>query len=323
MCNNMNSHTKYNNPDVFQLDNLMNCLIERNENRLSEELWFAILSLRLKLNEFINKIVYDWKSSERVTGKKYTSFLKIIKWDGYEVFRDIFIEFLNYNSYYINDYSFEVHGEVYLRLSYEKLRPLNYKESKDEFTRNVSDELCRDSTKILKEYTVNCYLGIVLGNSSSSRKFPRYEILLFHDSGFPDDVCNIIENVTKFYFSKKRLSLTKTNKNGLLKINYIRNKLNHVPDIFLEEINRKLEVLIHTPDESFNNIYEDGSLITRKYLVELCYKVTSDYISVLKNEDYKRFNEMISVIKRKEQICFNCEAMCPCCGKKEEIELKY
>ena len=321
MCNKLNSHPKYDNPDVFQLDNLMNCLIKRNLNRLSDELWFSILSLRLNLHKFIEKIIYDWKSSERMSGKKYTSFLKIIKWDGYEVFRDIFIEFLNYNSYYIDDYSFEINGEVYLRLSYEKLRPVNYKDSKDEFTRVVSDELCHNTANILKEYTLNCYLGIVLGNSSSSRMFPRYEILIFHESGFSEDLCGIIENVTRFYFSKKRLSLSKKNINGLLKISYIRNKLNHVPDIFLEEINRKLEVLIQTPDESFNDFYNEGELITRKYLIDLCYTVSSDYINILEKGDYEGFDKMISITKKK--ICYNCEASCPCCGKKEKIELKY
>jgi|SaaInlStandDraft_7_1057024.scaffolds.fasta_scaffold01233_8 hypothetical protein len=317
MSKNKDINYYYNNPELFELDNLMQSLMEREYFRICEELWFSILSLRLKLKDYIDKIVFDWNSSEISSNKKFYSFCNIVEWTGYELFRDVFVEFLNYKNYYTRDCLFENSCLVYIRLIYEKSNHEIYNDNRNEFTKIVNDKLGNKNNKILDNYIVNCYLGLVSGSTSSCRYFPRYEVSIFNDKGFPDGIDKIIKDVTEFYFSNVKLSLTKQITNNILKFSYYRTEKITIPQSFLEEINKKIEIIINSTDECYEVLEYEKEKITKEYMCELSYNVAVNYINILKKGDLVEFNRMISSIKR-SQICINSEDICPCCRKKDK-----
>lgn len=314
--NESNIHHNFNCPVLFDFDDLIKGLIDREYFILTEELWMSILSLRLELKKIITNAISEWKSNETLNNNKLYSFSTIIEWTGYEIFRNIFLEFINYKNIYKSDSYYENSCLVYIRLVYENTTQEKVTNIKREFTQNINFELGNEFNKLVENSTVNCYLGILSGSTSCCRRFPRYEISIYHDKCFSDGIDKIIRSVSEFYFSNISYSLSKQLNNNILKLEFYRKEKLLIPKSFLVNINKKIEVIVTAADESYDVLEYENKKITKEIMIELTYNVAKDYIDILNKGDIDRYNIMMDYTKKSEQKIRS--ELTKCCNKKEK-----
>ena len=314
--NDSNVHHNFKYPVLFDFDDLIKGLIDREFFILTEELWMSILSLRLELKKIITNIISEWKSNETLYNNKLYSFSNIIEWTSCEVFRNIFLEFINYKNINKSDTYYENSCLVYIRLVYENTKHEKLTNIKKEFTQNVNLELGNEFNKLVENSTVNCYLGILSGSTSCSRRFPRYEISIYHDKCFSDGIDKIIKSVSEFYFSNVSYFLSKQLTNNILKLKYYRKEKITIPKSFLVNINKKIEVIVTASDESYDVLEYENKKITKEFMIELTHNVAKDYIDILYKGDIDRYNIMMEYTQNSEQRINN--ELNKCCNKKDK-----
>lgn len=328
-------HRRYVNPNLYTISEIANNLISRDETIASDELWLSLFSLRKDLKFYIDKIIDEWKVAEAGSGVVLSSYSNIVSWNGSNHFKIILIEYLNQIGVYNDCNYLGEDSDVYIRLMFDKMQPESNIEIRKNFTKYVCDKLYDGSKSPFKlsEYTVNCYLGIVSGSSSSSRLFPRFEVHIHCEKDYPSMLDNCVRIITDFYFSKKRLELKKKVKDTNLgletKYVFVRNSFDQIPREFLESVIMKLEVVANASDESIKGLKYDGLNIDREYIADAFYKVSLDYINLLENRDFNGFMTLIKKTIPEEAKCNNnkievCHVTgCPCCGKKTELKCEF
>lgn len=328
-------HRKYVNPNLYTISEIANSLISRDEITASDELWLSLFSLRKDLKFHIEKIINEWKVAEAESNVILSSYSNLVSWNGDNHFKIILIEYLNRIGVYNDCNYLGEDSDVYIRLMFDKMQPESNIEKRKNFTKYVCDKLYNGykSPFKLSEYTVNCYLGIVSGNSSSSRMFPRFEVHIHCEKEYPNMLDNCVRIITDFYFSKKRLELKKNiidTKLGLeAKYVFVRNSFDQIPKEFLESVIMKLEVVTNASDESIQDLKYEGLKIDREYIADAFYKVSLDYINLLESRDFEGFMYLINKTipeetKRKDNKIEVCHVVgCPCCGKKTELKCEF
>lgn len=292
--NNVNDN--FNDPLLIYYNEVIQSLVSRNHKKIKREFWLALYSLRLNLEEHVSYLVDNWRSENDYS-------YGIINWEGWKVFRMIFVEFLNNKTKYgfekYNDQldcDLENKGRTYIRLVIED-RFESDGDTGYEIARKVAKKIgIKDIDRFCNEKIICCYLGIVFGETSNSRNYPRYEIPICPESGISDEVKNTINIFTKFYFSQDRLSLNKiVFPDKFLKLEFVRDRNDNVPDEFLNFILIELGHVERVDNDKTNFMF-------RSIMLNLI-----DYVKEDKIDELLKF---INSTKRKV-----CKYKCPCCSK--------
>ena len=285
---------KYINPELYSISDITDFLFKRKESIVANELWLCLYSFRRKIDSYIEEIIQNWILTNNSNGIVY-SHGSIVKWKGSEIFKYTLTEFASWKRH-LNKYYGIDNSQVYVRLVFDKMKPTSFFEKREKFTKNVCKRLGSHFHCLEKDYTVNCYLGLVSSSSSSSKEFPRYEIRIHPSKEFPDSLDKSIEKVSDFYFSQKRLELklTSDDKTGIL-YRFYRNEENQIPREFLESIIMKLECICNTDEEVMEEIIYNGVKLTIDDMSDSLYVVVSDYIRLINNNNFKEFMKLVKV----------------------------
>ena len=320
------AHTKYTNPELLSVTDIVDNLISRNETITSDEFWLSLFSLRRVLEYHIENIINNWVVSEEISKNKYSSYGNIISWKGGDMFKTVFIEYLNMKGLYGNENYFGVNSEIYLRLAFDKMKPSKLIEKREEFTKKVCQKLRIYDREILDKFSVNCYLGIVSGNTSSSRVFPRFEVNIHTEKEYPDLLDSCIKLVSDYYFSKNRLELNKVLYKDLneVKYSFLRKRKNQIPEEFLKNIVEKLEIIAGSSKETLDDLVIGEVKVTRDSIEKTLYQVFCDYIKLVEDGNYETFLDLLESTSNKKTIdrskLIKYEVVkCPCCNSLAEL----